>query len=91
MNRWTHLYPSVAGRVLLAKTLVISLAQYFMTVNGISQRNLTTMEKSIRLFIWNGKKGQLAWNRAILPVKEGGISAPSVKIRYETVKVGWLK
>ena len=31
-NRWTHLYLSVAGRVLLAKTLVISLAQYFMTV-----------------------------------------------------------
>jgi len=49
------------------------------------------MEKSIRQFIWNSKKGQLAWNRAILPVKEGGISAPSVKLRYETVKVGWLK
>jgi len=50
-----------------------------------------TMEKSIRKFIWNGKKGQLAWDRAILPVKEGGISAPSMKIRYETIKVGWLK
>ena len=50
-----------------------------------------TMEKSIRKFIWNGKKGQLAWDRVILPVKEGGISAPSVKIRYETIKVGWLK
>jgi len=91
INRWNHLYPSVTGRVLLAKSLVISLAQYFMTVNGISQRNLTTMEKSIRQFIWNSKKGQLAWNRAILPVKEGGISAPSAKLRYETVKVGWLK
>jgi len=91
INRWNHLYPSVTGRVLLAKSLVISLAQYFMTVNGISQRNLTTMEKGIRQFIWNGKKGQLAWNRAILPVKEGGISDPSAKLRYETVKVGWLK
>jgi len=79
------------GQVLLAKTLIISLAQYFMTVNGISHQDLMTMEKSIRKFIWNGKKGQLAWDRVILPVKEGGISAPSMKIRYETIKVRWLK
>ena len=91
MKQWTHLYPSVAGQVLLAKTLVVSLAQYLMTVNGISSKNLTTMERNIRCFIWNGKKGQLVWERAILPVQEGGISAPSVKIRYKSIKVGWLK
>ena len=33
----------------------------------------------------------MAWERAILPVKEGGIGAPSIKIRYEVIKVGWLK
>ena len=85
------MYPSAMGRVLIAKALVISLAQYLMTVNGISRRNLTTMEKKIRSFIWGGKRGQLAWERAIQPVKLGGISAPSAKIRYETIKVGWLK
>jgi len=76
---------------MIAKTLVVSLAQYLMTVNRISNKNLTTMEKNIRRFIWSGKKGQLAWERAILPLREGGISAPSVKIRYEAIKVGWLK
>ena len=91
MKRWAPLYPSVAGRVLLTKSLVLSLAHYLMTVNGITQNDLSTMEKAIRRFIWNGKKGQLAWDRAILPVKEGGINAPSVKLRYETIKVGWLK
>ena len=49
------------------------------------------MEKNIRHFIWNRKKGQLAWDRVILPIKDGGINAPSAKIRYKTVKVGWLK
>ena len=48
MKQWTHLYPSVAGWVLLAKTLVVSLAQYLMTVNGILNKNLTTMERNIR-------------------------------------------
>jgi len=91
MKRWNCLYPSVNGRVMIAKTLVVSLAQYLMTVNGISNKNLMTMEKNIRRFIWNGKKGQLAWERAILPVKEGGINAPSMKIRYESIKVRWLK
>ena len=33
------MYPSAMGRVLIAKALVISLAQYLMTVNGISRRN----------------------------------------------------
>ena len=49
------------------------------------------MEKNIRKFIWNSKKGQLAWERVILPVKDGGLGAPSLKIRYEAIKVGWLK
>ncbi len=71
MKHWNHLYPSVAGQVMIAKMLVVSLAQYLMMVNGISNKNLTTMEKNIRCFIWKGKKGQLAWERAILPVKKG--------------------
>jgi hypothetical protein len=67
------------------------LAYYLMTVNGIPRKHLTTMEKNVRNFIWNGRKGQMAWQRATLPVKEGGINAPSVKLIYETIKVGWLK
>ena len=48
MKRWNSIYPSVAGRVLISKTLVVPLAQYLMTVNGISNKNLLTMEKNIR-------------------------------------------
>ena len=73
------------------KALVISLAYYLMTVNGISHKNLDIMEKNICNFIWRGHKGQIVWERAILPVSEGGIGAPSVKLRYETTKMSWLK
>src|SRR5258706_14749725 len=76
---------------MITKNLVVSLAQYLMTVNGISTKNLLTMEKNIRKFIWSRKRGQLAWERAILPVKEGGISTPSIKIRYKSIKGDWLK
>jgi len=91
MKWWNFHYPSVMGRVLIVKALVISLAYYLMTVNGITRKCLLAMEKNIRHFIWNGRKGQIAWERAILPVKEGGIGAPSVRIRYKAIKVGWLK
>ena len=91
MKRWNGHYPSTAGRVLVVKALVISLAYYLMTVNGISRKNLMTMERNTRNFIWNGRRGQMAWERAILPVAEGGIGAPSVKLVYEAIKVGWLK
>jgi len=33
----------------------------------------------------------MAWERAILPVSEGGIGTPSVELIYEAIKVGWLK
>ena len=91
MKLWSLLYPSIAGRVLIVKALVISLAYYLMTVNGISRMTLTAMEKSIRSFIWSGRRGQMAWERAILPISKGGIGAPSVKLRYKAIKVGWLK
>jgi len=73
------------------KALVISLVYYLMTVNGISRTALTVMEKSIRSFIWSGRRGQMAWERAILPISKGGIGAPSIKLRYKAIKVGWLK
>ena len=49
------------------------------------------MEKNIRIIIWNGKKGQITWERAILPINKGGTAAPSVKYRYKAIKVNWLK
>ena len=90
MKRWLP-HPSVAGRVLISKALIISLAYYLITFNEISQKNLIIMEKSIRKFIWNGRKGQMAWERAILPVAEGGVGTPSIKLRYEAIKIGWLE
>jgi len=91
MKRWNIFYPSATGRVMIAKSLVVSLAYYLMTVNGIDRGTLEIMERNIRHFIWNGKRGQIAWERAILPIKEGGIGAPSIKILYKAIKVGWLK
>ena len=91
MKLWSLLYPSIAGRVLIVKALVISLVYYLMTVNGISCTTLMAMEKSICSFIWSSRRGQMAWERAILPISKGGIGAPSVKLRYEAIKVGWLK
>jgi len=91
MKLWSLLYPSIAGQVLIVKALVISLAYYLMTVNGISCTALMAMEKSIHSFIWSGQRGQMAWERAILPILKGGIGAPIIKPRNKAIKVGWLK
>jgi len=91
MKRWNIHYPSATGRVMIAKSLVVSLAYYLLTVNGIDRGSLERMERNIRRFIWNGRRGRMAWERAILPIKEGGLGAPSIKVLYEAIKVGWLK
>jgi hypothetical protein len=63
---------------MIAKALVISLTHYLVTVNGISRKDL---ERNVRNFTWNGRRGQMAWESAILPVlvKEGGIDAPALE------------
>ena len=43
MKLWSSYFPSVTGQVLIAKALVIFLANYLVTVNGISHKNLLTM------------------------------------------------
>jgi len=80
MKLWSLLYPLVARRVPIVKALVILLAYYLMTVNGISRSTLTEMEKSIRSSIWSGRRDQMTWERAILPISKGGIGAPSVEL-----------
>ncbi|CAG8619222.1 14509_t:CDS:2, partial [Acaulospora colombiana] len=91
MKLWASSFPTTIARSRIAKQLVVSRALYLMTVNGISRENLETMERNIRSFIWGGKKGSIAWERAIRNKKEGGIGAPSVKLVYEATKVMWLK
>jgi ribonuclease HI len=62
-----------------------------MMVNGISKEHLTRMEKNIRTFIWLGRKGNIAWERAIRPKTRGGIGAPSPRVLYKATKVVWLR
>jgi hypothetical protein len=47
MKLWNSYYPSMAGHILIVKALVVSIAYYLMTVNGISCKNLETMDKNI--------------------------------------------
>jgi len=54
MRLWSLMYPSITGRILVVKALVISLAYYLMTVNGIPWDTLSDMEKNIPAFIWSG-------------------------------------
>jgi exonuclease III/ribonuclease HI len=91
MNAWAKSHPSLLARARIAKALVVSKALYLITVNGIANDQLNEMEKNIRSFIWLGKKGNIAWERAIKHKNEGGLGAPSVKILYETTKVMWIK
>jgi hypothetical protein len=91
MKVWTRSYPSMLARVRIAKVLIVSRALYLMMVNGIPPDLLKTMEKNIRNFIWLGKQGPIAWDRAIQNKQEGGIGAPSMTVLYEATKIIWLK
>lgn len=91
MRLWGGIHPSLSGRVRILKALVVSRALYLMMVNGIPKKFADEMERNIRSFLWNGRKGAISWERAIQSKKEGGLSAPSIHVLYETTKIMWIK
>src|ERR1700733_8480242 len=89
MEMWAKSRPTLKARVLLAKALVQSRAIYLAMVNGMPKSIEKKMTKQIESFFWKGRKPQVKWDILCKPVKEGGINAPSIRIRNEAIDIMW--
>jgi exonuclease III len=91
MKMWQSTHPSFKGKELILKALVQSRALFLATVNGMPQDVRKKMNRNMRNFLWEGKKGTMSWDEVIAPREIGGLNIPDIEIRYQAITIMWLK
>jgi len=71
---------SLKGRVLISKTLLLSKIWYYATLCPPPSNIITSLQSIINTFIWNNSKTHPRFEIASLPVSQGGISIPDIKL-----------
>ena len=53
--------------------------------------NISTMQKSIFLFVWKGKRDRISRKNAIRSIEEGGLGIPDIRMHIAALKLTWLR
>ncbi|KAI0515993.1 hypothetical protein KFK09_008664 [Dendrobium nobile] len=91
LNTWGSKCLSLAGKMTLAKTSLLSLPNFFSAHSMVPKRVLHEVDRCCRNFIWHkrdGKKGMhyIAWRMLCKPKSQGGFSFPSAVRRAGPLK-----
>ncbi|PKU65728.1 Putative ribonuclease H protein [Dendrobium catenatum] len=96
LNSWGSKFLSLAGKITLVKTVILSIPSFYTTVSIIPKSILEEIEKLCRSFIWNkNNNGQglnyINWNKICEPVDHGGRGLHSCinKVGPLRAKVAW--
>ncbi|PKU61387.1 Putative ribonuclease H protein [Dendrobium catenatum] len=96
LNSWGSKFLSLAGKITLVKTVILSILSFYTTVSIIPNSILEEIEKLCRSFIWNkNNNGQglhyINWNKICEPVNHGGRGLHSCinKVGPLRAKVAW--
>lgn len=91
MENWKKMRPSLRGKELLLKALVQSRALFLATVNGIPSEIQRKMNRNMRDFLWDGKRGKVNWKEATRRRIDGGLGIPDIEARAEAIQIMWIK
>ncbi|KAI0519619.1 hypothetical protein KFK09_007073 [Dendrobium nobile] len=96
INAWGNKFISLAGRLVLIKSVALSLPLFVMTHSLIPMKILLEFEKMCRDFIWNkvdGNRGihYVSWEQLCKPKQFGGWDVHSVVDRKDAMKakIAW--
>jgi len=93
---WKASLLSIAGRVLLIKSVIQGMLIHCITIYSWPVKLLKDFEKWMRNFIWigdinQGKLVTIAWNQVCRPLEEGGLGVRNLSFINEAcnLKVCW--
>lgn len=87
--QWRNL--TLYGRILLAKSLLISQLIYMMSVlPNPDQKFINEIEQIILDYIWGFKKHKLNKNILYAPLMEGGLNMMSLICQSKAIKLTWV-
>lgn len=90
-SSWSNRTLSMKGRVLLITSLMASILQYPISFTTTPARVLVDFKQITTDFVWNNKKGKVAYNVLVQDIPDGGIKLPDLQTRIATSQVYWIK
>lgn len=90
MNKWKGSTLSLAGRVCMVKSVIISSFLHVMKVYILPAAIITKVENAMRNFIWSGSvssKGSsnVGWSKVCAPYAEGGLNMVSLRVLNRSI------
>ena len=92
LGNWQHRYLTLQGKIIVAKTLGVSLLTYCMMNLPMPKELLEVMEDIIYEFIWGGRrKAKIKRDTLIGEKKDGGLKSPNLHMQNSVWKVKWVE
>src|SRR5882724_8038895 len=89
---WTASHPTLQGKDLILKALIVSRSWFLAAVNGMLDHIENEMTKIMKDFIWDGNKRGLMKLDYTAEIREkGGLGMPDLKTRMKSIDIMWLK
>lgn len=95
ISLWTNHFLSMAGRLQLIKSVLLSMVNFWMTGYKLSGQCINEINSLCSAFLWSGpslnvKKAKVSWDVVCLP-KKGGLGLRSLKVmnKIRTLKLLW--
>ena len=85
MASWKHRDLTIFGKILIIKTLALSI----ITHVAISPEIIKDMNKLFYCFIW-GKRDRMRRNILRLPLDSGGANMVDIESFFSSLKAAWL-
>lgn len=84
ISSWTARHLSMAGRLTLIKSVIVSITNFWLSAFRLPQACLNEVEKMCGAFLWSGpslnaRKAKVSWKAISYPKNEGGLGIRSLR------------
>jgi len=92
LNQWKNRQLTIAGKITVLKSLVLSQLTHFLTsLPKPKEEMISRLEGMMQIFIWNGKRNKIRKDVLALPYVLGGQCMTDLRSFIAALKVSWVK
>jgi hypothetical protein len=88
IHYWSKLRLSITGRVMVAKTFLVSQATFYMGIIPLEKKRATEIDRAIGSYASGGLK--FAYDRINNRIEQGGLGLIGMEELDTAIKVGWV-
>ncbi|KAG0605467.1 hypothetical protein M758_9G061900 [Ceratodon purpureus] len=94
LRYWASIHLSLAGRVVIANSVMLSTLWYFLSIWGGSKTVLNSIRASIRNYVWSGTaenaRVRVSWTDCCAPKSSGGLGLIDPAEALASLMTKWI-